>query len=560
MSLKGKNIYSRIMTKGVERTPNRAMLRAVGMQDDDFEKPFVGIASAGSDVSPCNLHLDQIAEISKEELISLDTYPTSFHTFVVTDGEAMGHEGMKASLISRDTIADVIELVATGHQMDAILGIGGCDKTIPGTVMGQARLNRPAVFIYGGTIRAGVWNEKKLDIVSAFEAVGAYSKGLITEEERKEIECHSCPAAGACGGMYTANTMASAMEAIGMSITGSSSVPAISNRRKQVMVDSASALALCIEKNICPKDILTRQAFENAIRTVMALGGSTNAVLHLLAIANEVSVNLSIDDFNYFYETTPILTNMKPAGKHVMEDLDKIGGVPVVMKILLEKGLIHGNCLTVNGKTLGENLKDISYNLEGQDVLHPFDKPERKKGPIVVLKGNLAEEGALLKTCGSHDEVEHVGPAKIFHNEEDALKSILNGNIEKGDVVVIRYEGPKGGPGMREMLSPTAAIAGAGLQKDVALITDGRFSGGSHGIVIGHVAPEAQEGGAIALIEENDVITISTSRKEISVDLSDEELARRRINWTPPPLKYNKGVFKKYYTLVQSASKGAITS
>ena len=446
--------------------------------------------------------------------------------------------------------------------MDAVLGIGGCDKTIPGTVMGLARLNRPSVFIYGGTIKAGIWNKQKLDIVSAFEAVGAYSAGKITEDERHAIECHACPAAGACGGMYTANTMASAMEAIGMSITGSAAIPALAKERPQVMIDSAHALTLCIEKNILPSDILTRNAFENAIRTIMALGGSTNAVLHLLAIANEAHINLSIDDFNHFYDTTPILTDMKPAGKYVMEDLYASGGVPIVMKMLLEKGLLHGDCLTVTGKTIAENLESVDTSLASQSspVIKSFAEPERAKGPIVVLKGNLAEEGAVLKTCGSHDEIEHTGPAKIFNNEEEALQAILDGQIVKQDVVVIRYEGPKGGPGMREMLSPTSAIAGAGLQRDVALITDGRFSGGSHGIVIGHVAPEAQIGGAIGLIKENDMITISSSKKELSVAVSDEEFAKRRAHWKAPQESYPKGVFKKYVQLVQSASKGAITS
>lgn len=560
MNLKGKNIYSKAMTEGISRTANRAMLRAVGMKDDDFQKPFVGIASAASDVSPCNLHLDEIAIISKDRLYQLGSYPTTFHTFVVTDGEAMGHEGMKASLVSRDTIADVIELVARGHQMDALFGLGGCDKTIPGTVMGLARLNRPSVFVYGGTIRAGFWKNKKLDIVSAFEAVGAFSAGKITEEERYAIECHSCPAAGACGGMYTANTMASAMEAIGMSITGSASVPALSDERNKVMIDSANALAHCIDYNILPTHILTRKAFENAIRTVMAIGGSTNAILHLLAIANEVQVPLDIDDFNHFYDTTPILTDMKPAGTYVMEDLHRVGGITVIMKMLLEKGLLHGDCITVTGKTIAENLANINYSLDNQNVIKSFDNPERNKGPIIVLKGNLAEEGAVLKTCGSHKEVEHSGPAKIFNNEEDALQAILNDRIVKKDVVVIRYEGPKGGPGMREMLSPTSAIAGKGLQQDVALITDGRFSGGSHGIVIGHVAPEAQVGGTIALLQENDIITISSSRKELSVNLSKEDFVVRKSKWKQPLERYHTGVFKKYYQLVQSASKGAITS
>lgn len=558
----GKNTYSKIMTEGLSRTANRAMLRAIGMKDEDFQKPFIGIASAGSDVSPCNLHLDSISEISKTQLHTLGTYPTTFHTFVVTDGQAMGHEGMKASLVSRDTIADVIELVARGHQMDALLGIGGCDKTIPGTVMGLARLDRPSVFIYGGTIRAGMWQGNALDIVSAFEAVGAYSTGKITEEERHAIECHACPAAGACGGMYTANTMAAAMEAIGISIPGSSSVPAISEERTQVMINSADALALCIEKNILPSHILTTHAFENAIRTVMALGGSTNAVLHLLAIAHEVNIPLTIDDFNAFYDTTPILTDMKPAGTYVMEDLHASGGVQAVMKLLLDNNLLHGECMTVNGNTIAENLETVKIDISTQKkpVIKHIDNPERSKGPIIVLKGNLAPEGAVLKTCGTHDEILHTGPARIFDNEESALKAILAETIVKNDVIVIRYEGPKGGPGMREMLSPTSAIAGAGLQKDVALITDGRFSGGSHGIVIGHVAPEAQVGGTIALLQEGDTITIDSANKTLSVDLSEKELAQRYDTWQAPAERYTSGVFKKYTQLVHSASKGAITS
>lgn len=560
MDLKHKNHYSKKMTEGVERTPNRSMLRAVGMKDDDFSKPIVGIASAGSDVSPCNMHLNDIAVFSKDHLRILGAYPMTFHTFVVTDGEAMGHEGMKASLVSRDTIADVIELVATGHQMDALLGLGGCDKTIPGTVMGLARMNRPSVFIYGGTIKAGHWKGKALDIVSSFEAVGSFTKGSITEEELHAIECNSCPTAGACGGMYTANTMAAAMEAIGISIPGSSSVPAVDEKRPDVMRASSEALALCIDRSITPRDILTRKAFENAIRTGMALGGSTNMVLHLLAIAHEIDVPLCIDDFNFFYETTPILTDMKPAGRYVMEDLYKVGGVQIVMKMLLDRGLLHGDALIVNGKTMEENLTDVSYQLEGQNVIKSFEKPERSTGPIVVLKGNLAEDGALLKTCGSHDEIFHTGPARVFESEEACLQAILAGRIVKGDVVVIRYEGPKGGPGMREMLSPTSAIVGAGLHKDVALVTDGRFSGGSHGIVVGHVAPEAYEGGTIALIREGDIITISTERKELSVAVPEEDLAERKKSWKKPEDRYTRGVFKKYVALVSSASKGAVTS
>jgi dihydroxy-acid dehydratase len=546
------------MTRGVERTANRAMLRGVGFTDDDFEKPIVGVASGASDVSPCNVHHDQIALISKKRLAARACKPVSFHTFVVTDGEAMGHEGMKASLVSRDTIADVIELSALGHQMDALLGIGGCDKTIPGTVMGLARADVPSVFIYGGTIAPGHYKGERIDIVSAFEAVGAYTAGKITEEERHAIEAAACPGAGACGGMYTANTMASAMEAIGMSIPGSSSVPAVSDYRQWVMEASADALVDLIEANIVPRDIMTRRAFENAIRVVMALGGSTNAVLHLLALAREVDVPLAIEEFNTFYDTTPILTNMKPAGKYVMEDLYHAGGVQMVMKMLLDEGLLHGDCLTVSGKTVAENLQDVSVDLDGQHVVHSFAAPEQPKGPVAILKGNLAQEGAVVKTCGLN-EFEHRGPARVFENEESALDAILNDRVTKGDVVVIRYEGPKGGPGMREMLAPTAAIAGAGLTKEVALITDGRFSGGSHGMVVGHVAPEAQVGGTIALLRDGDMITVSTVRKELSVDLDDAEIERRRAEWKAPEPRYTRGALAKFGRLCSSASTGAVT-
>ncbi len=552
------NRKSRNMTQGIERTANRAMLRGVGFGDDDFTKPIVGIASAGSDVSPCNVHHDQIAEISKKRLRALGCMPMSFHTFVVTDGEAMGHEGMKASLISRETIADIIELDALGHQMDALLGLGGCDKTIPGTVMGLIRADVPSVFVYGGTIAAGHYKGERVDIVSAFEAVGAYSAGKITEEERHAIEAAACPGAGACGGMYTANTMAAAMEAIGLSIPGSSSVPAVSDYRQWVMEASADALMELIRANVVPRDIVTKQAFENAIRVVMALGGSTNSVLHLLALAHEAGVSLTIDEFNSFYDTTPILTNMKPAGKYVMEDLYAAGGVQMVMKMLLDRGMLHGECLTVTGKTVAENLADVDIKLDGQDVVHSFDAPEQPKGPIAILHGNLAEEGAVVKTCGLN-EFEHRGPARVFEKEEEALDAILNGGVSKGDVVVIRYEGPKGGPGMREMLAPTAAIAGAGLTKDVALITDGRFSGGSHGMVVGHVAPEAQVGGLIALIQDGDIITVSTVEKELSVDITDQEIEERKAAWTAPGPRYTHGALSKFARLCSSASTGAVT-
>ncbi|MBN2737682.1 MAG: dihydroxy-acid dehydratase [Spirochaetales bacterium] len=555
----GLNKHSKNMTQGIERTANRAMLRAVGFKDEDFKKPIIGVASAGSDVTPCNIHLDDFALEVKKFLKASNLMPLKFNTFVVTDGEAMGHEGMKCSLISRDTIADVIELVIRGHQMDGIFGIGGCDKTIPGTVMAMARLNLPSVFMYGGTIRAGNHNGKKVDIVSAFEAVGAYSAGKITEKERHEIECSACPGPGACGGMYTANTMASAMEAMGMAVPGSCSVPAEDPKIVDKLKEASDALALCIEKDIKPRDIMTKKAFENAIRVVMALGGSTNAVLHLLALSREAQVDLSIEEFNHFSDTTPILTDMKPAGKYVMEDLYRVGGIQMVMKMLLDKGMLHGDALTVTGKTIAENLKGVKIGLDNQDIVYDFSSPVKKTGPIVILKGNLATEGAVLKTCGL-SEVVHTGPARVFENEEMALDAILHGQIKKGDTVVIRHEGPKGGPGMREMLAPTAAIAGAGLLHDVALITDGRFSGGSHGMVVGHIAPEAQVGGTIGLLRDGDMITINSHNKELSVALSNEELEKRRAMWKPKEIDYTHGALYKYSRLVSSASKGAVTS
>ncbi len=553
------NKRSKAMTQGVSRTANRAMLRAVGFTDKDFTKPIVGVASADSDVSPCNVHIGALATRAAATLRSEGAMPMIFHTFVVTDGEAMGHEGMKASLISRDTIADIIELDARGHAMDALIGFGGCDKTIPGTVMGLARMDVPSLFVYGGTIRAGRYKGQDVDIVSAFEAVGAFSAGKITEEERHGIECAACPGPGACGGMYTANTLASAMEALGMSLPGSASVPAVSDERDEVIEASARALVELIKNEITPRMIMTRKAFENAIRVVMALGGSTNAVLHLLALAREVDVDLAIEDFNTFSDTTPIICDMKPAGRYVMEHLHAVGGTRLVMKILLEAGMLHGDCLTVTGKTLAENLAAVEVNLEGQDVVKPLSNPEKKTGPIVILKGNLASEGAVLKTCGLQ-EVVHTGPARVFDAEEQAMQAILAGGVTRGDVVVIRYEGPKGGPGMREMLGPTSAIAGAGLLNDVALITDGRFSGGSHGMVVGHVAPEAQVGGMIALIQDGDVITINSHKKELSVDLSEEEVARRRQLWSAPELRYTRGALYKFAQLCSSASLGAYTS
>ncbi len=559
MDKKRPNPYSYAMTEGVERTPNRAMLRAIGFTDEDFSKPLIGIASAGAELSPCNIHHDSLAALAKDELIQADIRPMKFNTFVVTDGEAMGHEGMKASLVSRDTIADVIELVVRGHALDGILGIGGCDKTIPGTVMPMARLNRPSIFCYGGTIRAGRIGDRKLDIVSAFEAVGSYSNGAIDDAERHRIECAACPGPGACGGMYTANTMASAVEALGMSLPRSSSILAVDPAQEEHLRRSARALAHLLEEGILPRQIMTRPAFENALRVVMALGGSTNAVLHLLALAREAEVDLSIDEFNRFHDTTPTLTDLKPAGKYVMEDLHQVGGVPVVMKILLEEGLLHGDCLTVTGRTLAENLADVSTDLSGQEVIYPFAEPYKKTGPIAILRGNLAPEGAVLKTSGLKLS-EHRGPAKVFEGESDAQAAILSGKIVEGDVVVIRYEGPKGGPGMREMLAPTAAIAGRGLAGKVALITDGRFSGGSHGMIVGHISPEAQVRGPLAAVREGDTITISLERRELTVDLSPEEIESRLAGWKPIDNGYARGALAKFARLCRSASEGAVTS
>ena len=546
------------MTEGLERMPNRAMLRAIGFSDEDFTKPLIGLASAGAELSPCNIHHDDLARIAKEELIAAGVKPMKFNTFVVTDGQAMGHEGMKASLVSRETIADVIELVVRGHALDGILGIGGCDKTIPGTVMAMARLNRPSLFCYGGTIKAGHYRGQTVDIVSAFEAVGSFSNGKIDEKERYGIECSACPGAGACGGMYTANTMAAAMEAIGMSLPGSSSIPAVDSAQEGHLRLAARSLATLVERGIQPRDIMTLEAFENAIRTVMALGGSTNAALHLIALAWEANIELTLHDFNRLHDSTPTLTDMKPAGRYVMEDLHQSGGLPLVMKMLLNEGLIHGDCLTVTGASIADNLKDQQCNLEGQDVIKPFAFPQKATGPFAALFGNLAPEGAVLKTSGLKVS-EYRGPARIFESEPTAFKAIIEGNVQEGDVVVIRYEGPRGGPGMREMLSPTAAIAGRGLAGKVALITDGRFSGGSHGLIVGHVCPEAQSGGPIAALEEGDIINISLQNKTLNVELSEAELSRRLSHWKARKHPYTSGALAKFARLCSSASEGAVT-
>ena len=553
------NRTSKIMTEGLERTPQRAMLRATGFTDDDFKKALVGIASTGSELSPCNFHFDGLVETAKAALREVGMVPQKFGLPMVTDGQAMGHEGMKASLVSREVIADGVEIVARGHQLDALLGFGGCDKTIPGVLMGMIRVNRPGVFCYGGTIKAGHLEGRALDIVSVFEAVGARSAGKIDDRQLHAVECAACPGAGACGGMYTANTLASAAEALGLAVPGSSSIPAVDLSKSDHVRESVRCLQGLVERGVGIRDLLDRRSFENAIRTVMALGGSTNAVLHLLALAREADVPLSIDDFNKFHDTTPTLTDMKPAGRYVMEDLHRVGGVPLVMKMLLDRGLLHGDVPTVTGKTLAENLAPIRVDLAGQAVVKPFEAPEKATGPIAILKGNLAPGGSVLKTCGL-DVAEHTGPAKVFDGEEAAMKAILEGQIVAGDVVVIRYEGPKGGPGMREMLGPTSAIAGRGLAGSVALLTDGRFSGGSHGLIVGHIVPEAQTGGPIGLLRNGDRITISLDRKELSVAVDEEELKRRAATWAPRENGFTRGALKKFAQLCEDASHGAVTS
>ena len=555
------NRQSRAMTAGVERAGNRAMLRAVGFGDDDFDKAIIGVVSADSEISPCNIHLGELGRVAKSELEKFSYLkPVQFHSFVVTDGEAMGHEGMKCSLVSRDTVSDVIELSARGHQMDGVFGIGGCDKTIPGTVLGMAHSDIPGVFLYGGTIRAGTYEGRAVDIVSIFEAVGAHSAGKIDDTELHGIECAACPGAGACGGMYTANTMAAAMEAIGMSVVHSASVPAEDGRRESVIAKTAQALAWCIRENVRPRQIMTREAFENAITVVCALGGSTNAVLHLLALAASVDVKLTIDDFDTISQRTPIIADLKPAGKYVMEDLDKAGGVGVIMRMLLDDGRLHGDCLTVTGASVAENLAGVQVPESAMgDIIYSISSPVQGAGPFRILRGNLAEEGAVLKTCGSGNTgLSHRGPARVFEDGDAALDAILGGSVVAGDVIVIRNEGPAGGPGMREMLSPTAALAGVGLQKEVALITDGRFSGGSHGIVIGHIAPEAYHGGTIALVHEGDTISIDSNKGEITLEVDAGELARRREQWVRKPEQYTKGALARYSRHVSSASLGAI--
>ncbi len=541
-----------------KRAPNRAMLRAVGVTDEDFKKPMIGIASTWSEVTPCNIHIKDLAVSSKKGARNAGGVPLIFNTITVSDGISMGTKGMNYSLPSRDLISDSIETVVGAENLDALVTIGGCDKNIPGCMMAIANAEVPAVFVYGGTIAPGNHNGEKLDIVSVFEGVGQHSAGKMDDEQLRQVECKACPGPGSCGGMYTANTMSSAVEAMGMSLPGSSSNPATSEEKVADCEAAGEAVYRLLEKGIYPKDIMTKEAFENAITVVMALGGSTNAILHLLAIAHAIDVDLTMDDFNRIQKKTPHIADLKPSGKYVMEDLHRVGGVPAVLKLLHENGYIHGDCLTVTGKTMAENLAEVPSLAEGQDVITPLDEPKRVDGPLVVLKGNLAPEGAVAKLSGVKVKV-HTGPARVFNTEEAATEAVMSGDIKEGDVLVIRYIGPKGGPGMPEMLSVSGILVGKGLGEKVALLTDGRFSGGTHGLVIGHVAPEAQVGGPIALLEEGDTVTIDTVKQTISIDdVSEEDMEERRKKWVAPPL-LKRGVLGKYAHNVSSASKGAVT-
>ncbi|MBY7144234.1 dihydroxy-acid dehydratase [Virgibacillus sp. NKC19-3] len=542
---------------GAMRAPNRAMLRAVGVTDEDFKKPMIGVASTWAEVTPCNIHINDLAARAKEGARQAGGFPLMFNTITVSDGISMGTQGMRYSLPSRDLIADSIEAVVGAENLDAFVAIGACDKNIPGCMIAIANADVPAIFAYGGTIAPGSNKGQDVDLVSVFEGVGKHNNGDINDEELKDIECSACPGAGACGGMYTANTMASAVEAMGMSLPGSSSNPAESEEKGVDCEAAGNAVYQLLEKGIYPKDIMTKEAFENAITVVMALGGSTNAILHLLSIAHALEVDLTIDDFNRMQEHVPHLADLKPSGKFVMQDLHRVGGVKGVMKLLYEEGYLHGDCLTVTGKTVAENLAEVSYLDEDQEVIMPLSNPKREDGPLIVLKGNLSPEGAVAKVSGVQVS-RHTGPARVFDTEKEATAAVMDNQINEGDVLVIRYVGPKGAPGMPEMLSISSILVGKGLGEKVALLTDGRFSGGTHGLVVGHIAPEAQNGGAIAFLKEGDQVTIDSDKKEISMDVSETELERRRSAWIAPPL-YKKGALGKYAHNVTSSAKGAVT-
>ncbi|MCL8008194.1 dihydroxy-acid dehydratase [Gelidibacter japonicus] len=554
------NKFSKTVTQDPTLPAAQAMLHAIGLTDEDLKKPFIGIASTGYEGNPCNMHLNDLAVHAKKGTENAGLVGLIFNTIGVSDGISNGTPGMRFSLPSRDIIADSMETVVEAMAYDGLLTVVGCDKNMPGALMAMLRLNRPSVLVYGGTIASGCHNGKKLDIISAFEAYGQKVAGTIDEEEFQAVVHKACPGAGACGGMYTANTMASAIEALGMSLPFNSSNPALSsdNLKEKEAVKAGEALRLLLERDIKPSDIVTRKSIENAFRLVTVLGGSTNAVLHFLAIAKAAQVEFTLEDFRNISDSTPLLANLKPSGEFSMEDLHNVGGIPGVMKYLLDKGMLHGDCLTVTGNTLAENLKDVSNLVEGQTIISPLENPIKETGHIRILFGNLATEGAVAKITGK-EGLSFKGTANVFDSEIAVNEGIKTGKVKKGDVVIIRYEGPKGAPGMPEMLKPTSSIMGAGLGKDVALITDGRFSGGSHGFVVGHVSPEAQEGGNIALVKNGDIISIDAVNNTINIEISDEELAERRAKWIAPPLKFKRGVLYKYARTVSSASKGCVT-
>ena len=550
---------SRKTLEGPSRAPHRAMYKAMGLKDKDLDKPIIGISSTCNEATPCNIHLGKLAQFAKKGVSDVNCTPREFTAIAVSDGIAMGHEGMKASLVSREIIADSIEIMMRAHQYDGLVGISGCDKSLPGTLIGMARLNLPSIFVYGGTIMPGNWHNKDVTIQDVYEAVGSFDAGKISMEELIQLENVACPSAGSCGGMYTANTMASISEALGMSLPGSASPPAESEKRNEMCYETGKTIATLIENDISPKDVMTFEAFENAITIANALGGSTNAVLHLLAIAKEIGIKLILKDFERIRKRTPHIVNMRPGGLYVMVDLDKIGGVPIVLKTLLKNGLINGKTLTVTGKTMEQNLESFNLNSNvDENILSPYEKPIEKEGTIKILKGSLAPQGAVVKIAGVKLS-KFVGKAKVFETEENAFRAISKNRIVEGDVVVIRYEGPKGGPGMREMLAVTAALVGQGLGEKVSMVTDGRFSGATRGFMIGHVSPEAMVGGPISLVKDGDLINIDVNKGIIDLLISKAEFRRREKKWKPIKPHYKTGVLAKYASLVNSASEGAIT-
>ena len=552
------NKKSKVVTQGDDRAPARSMLRAVGLTDEDMNKPMIGVANLASDVTPCNVHLDRIAQKAKIGVRDAGMVPMMFGTITISDGISMGTEGMKASLVTREIIADSIEAVVFGESLDGLLAVAACDKNMPGVMMAMARLNVPSIFVYGGAILPGRYDGKDINIQDMFEAVGAYSRGDLSLKQLIDMEKVACPGEGACSGMFTANTMSSAIEAMGMSIPGASSIPAVDPRNEEVAVKSGEYLMDLIKNDIKPRDIMTKKAFENGITAVLAMGGSTNAVLHLLAIAHEAEVDLDIEDFNTLSEKTPYITNLRPGGKYVMSDVDKVGGVPVILNELLDAGLLHGDELTITGETMAENLSKITTKPDNE-VIYSHTSPKSPTGGLVILKGNLAPEGAVFKVAGTK-HIKHQGPAKVYDGEREAFNAITSGKVVDGDVVIIRYEGPKGGPGMQEMLAVTGAIMGAGLGDSTMLITDGRFSGATRGPSIGHVAPEAAVGGPIAIVQNGDIVSMDADTKELILHISDEELSSRKKDWTAPKINVKNAFLRKYAKLVSSASIGAVTS